>query len=95
MSAQDIQKARILKEALDKHYAEIAPSRLCGPNAPCPACKDVGLIQVDSCIRYCTCNIGREKKREWLAHPALDRAPFEAEVPTLPDAEELGLRGRR
>jgi hypothetical protein len=53
----------------------------------CRVCDDRGLVAQAGGVRYCLCRTGREKKREWLALPGGERAPFEAEVPTLPDQE--------
>jgi hypothetical protein len=51
------------------------------------------MVRTGNGIRYCLCRTGREKKKEWLALPAVDRAPFEAECPTLPDANDVVRRG--
>ena len=91
--APDIDKARILQASLDLRDAEAESNHRIN-QGPCRLCHDRGILQVDGCVRYCLCQTGREKKREWLSFPAADRAPFEAQVPTLPDQEDLAVRKR-
>jgi hypothetical protein len=90
----DIDKARILQASLDLRDAEAEGKPRLGNDGPCRICHDRGILSQEGCVRYCMCRTGREKKREWLAFAAADRAPFEEQVPTLPDAEDLAVRKR-
>jgi hypothetical protein len=87
MSA-DIDTARILQGVLEREASPRGPDE-----GPCPVCEEHGMVRTGNGIRYCLCRTGREKKKEWLALPAVDRAPFEAECPTLPDANDVVRRG--
>jgi hypothetical protein len=95
--AADIERARALQGLLDLTWERegIDGDHRLGLNeGPCRLCQEHGMIREGPGVRYCLCRTGREKKREWLALPAEDRAPFEAHYPTLPDADDLAQRRR-
>ncbi len=78
--AADIDTRRILAKILCEGPAE--------PAKWCEACEGVGLVAIGRAVRYCLCPEGRRKKAYWLSLPAEERAEYEAEIPTLPDAIE-------
>lgn len=56
--------------------------------AVCPICKGLGMLAFGRAVQYCSCPIGREKKKSWYDLPEDLRAEEEKICPTLPDAPE-------
>lgn len=76
--------------------------QLSSPDVPCPQCvarkgpekgHSVGLIECDGAVQYCECELGRKKRAEWLAHPAVFEPMLDRYGNPMPE-DEASRHGR-